>query len=48
MVFDDYLWGAPLTVTHKPKLAIDFFTTLFGEELDIIHLGYQLIVKKKS
>lgn len=48
IVFDDYLWGAPLTVTHKPKLAIDFFTTLFGEELDIIHLGYQLIVKKKS
>lgn len=48
MVFDDYMWGAPLGILHKPKLAIDYFVTLFGEELDIVHLGYQLIVRKRS
>lgn len=47
LVFDDYMWGEPVAITHKPKLAIDCFTTLFGEELDIIHLGYQLIVRKR-
>ena len=48
MVFDDYLWGEPLPITHKPKLAIDYFTTLFAEELEFLHIGYQLVVRKKQ
>ena len=47
LVFDDYLWGEPLPLTHKPKIAIDCFTTLFAEELEFLHIGYQLIVRKK-
>ena len=47
LVFDDYLWGEPTTILHKPKIAIDYFTTLFAEELEFLHIGYQLIVRKK-
>ena len=48
LVFDDYLWGEPVTLLHRPKVAIDCFTTLFAEELDIVHLGYQFIVRKRK
>ena len=48
MVFDDYLWGDPRDVLHRPKIAIDTFTTIFAEEIDIVHVGYQLIVRKKE
>lgn len=47
LVFDDYLWGEPVAILHKPKIAIDCFTTLFAEELEFLHIGYQLIVRKK-
>lgn len=47
MVFDDYLWGPPRDVLHRPKAAIDAFCNLFAEEVEIIHVGYQLIVRKK-
>jgi predicted O-methyltransferase YrrM len=46
MVFDDYMWGDPRDVLHRPKLAIDMFTTLFGEELQPLHTGYQVVLKK--
>lgn len=48
MVFDDYLWGNPRDVLHRPKIAIDAFTNIFAEELQVIHSGYQLIVKRKE
>ncbi len=48
MVFDDYLWGEPRDVLHRPKAAIDAFTNMFAEELDIVHVGYQLVVRKKG
>ena len=48
MVFDDYLWGNPRDVLHRPKAAVDAFTTLFAEELEIIHVGYQAVVRKKG
>ncbi len=47
MVFDDYLWGEPKDLTHKPKLAIDFFVTLFAEELEYLHIGYQVAIRKR-
>jgi len=46
MVFDDYLWGIPRDVLHRPKPAIDAFTTIFAEEAGIISIGYQVAVKK--
>lgn len=48
MVFDDYMWGNPRDVLHRPKLAIDAFTNIFAEEAEIIHVGYQLVVRKKA
>jgi predicted O-methyltransferase YrrM len=46
MCFDDYGWGEPIPETHKPKLAIDAFITIFQEDLEVIHRGYQLIVQR--
>lgn len=48
MVFDDYMWGNPRDAMHRPKIAIDAFTNIFGEHLDIVHVGYQLAIKKKG
>jgi predicted O-methyltransferase YrrM len=48
MVFDDYMWGNPRDVLHRPKVAIDAFTNIFAEEAEIIHVGYQLVVRKKG
>ena len=47
MVFDDYMWGEPRDILHRPKIAIDAFTNIFGETAEIIHVGYQLVVRKK-
>lgn len=47
LVFDDYLWGPPRDVLHRPKLAIDAFVNIFAEQIDIIHSGYQFVVRKK-
>jgi predicted O-methyltransferase YrrM len=48
MVFDDYMWGNPRDALHRPKIAIDAFTNIFGETVEIIHVGYQLVVRKKG
>jgi predicted O-methyltransferase YrrM len=48
MLFDDYLWGGPRDILHRPKLAVDAFINAFSEQLDIVHLGYQAAVKKKE
>jgi len=47
MVFDDYLWGDARDILHRPKPAIDAFVNIFAEQLDILHAGYQLIVRKR-
>jgi predicted O-methyltransferase YrrM len=48
MVFDDYLWGEPRDILHRPKIAVDAFINAFAEEIDIVHVGYQLIVRKRE
>jgi predicted O-methyltransferase YrrM len=48
MVFDDYMWGNPRDALHRPKIAIDAFCNLFAEEAEIVHVGYQLVVRKKG
>lgn len=48
MVFDDYMWGNPRDILHRPKPAIDAFCNIFAEEAEIIHVGYQLVVRKKE
>jgi predicted O-methyltransferase YrrM len=47
MVFDDYLWRPPgFDVLQRPKVAADAFVNMFEDELQMTHLGYQLIVRK--
>ena len=46
MVFDDYMWGEPRDVLHRPKVAIDAFCNIFAETARIVHAGYQLVVQK--
>jgi predicted O-methyltransferase YrrM len=46
MVFDDYTWGASRDVLHRPKIAVDAFVNIFAEELQLLHVGYQLAVRK--
>jgi hypothetical protein len=49
MVFDDYLWSpSARDILHRPKAAIDAFCNLFAEEVEIVHVGYQLVVRKKG
>lgn len=48
MVFDDYMWGEPRDILHRPKPAIDAFCNIFAEEAQIVHVGYQLVVRKKG
>lgn len=48
LVFDDYLWGDSRDILHRPRLAVDMFANLFAEQLDIVHMGYQFAVKKRS
>ena len=48
MVFDDYMWGNPRDILHRPKSAIDAFCNIFAEEAEIVHVGYQLVVRKKG
>lgn len=47
MVFDDYLWGNPRDVLHRPKVAVDAFINLFAEQIEVVHVGYQMVVRKK-
>jgi len=46
MVFDDYVWGDPRDVLHRPKLAIDAFVNIFAEDLTVLHVGKQLVIKR--
>ena len=48
MVFDDYVWGDPRDILHRPKIAIDAFVNIFAEDLTVVHSGYQLVVKKRG
>ena len=46
MLFDDYLWQDVPGMLHRPKIAIDMFTTLFAEQAELVLCGYQLGIWK--
>lgn len=47
MLFDDYMWMAIPELLHRPKAAIDFFTTIFSEKCVVRMVGYQLAIQKQ-
>lgn len=46
LIFDDYRYPPDLPIELRPEYAIDVFVRLFGDELKILHSGYQFIVRK--
>lgn len=46
-IFDDYSWDKYLEDYDNPRLAIDAFLACYKPELEIMHTGYQVIVRKK-
>jgi len=49
LIFDDYLWlDKNLPEELRPTIAIDSFITANRNLLEIIHRGYQMIVKKRE
>jgi predicted O-methyltransferase YrrM len=46
MLFDDYLWTDMPALLHRPKIAIDYFSTLFAEQSQLVLLGEQLALRK--
>jgi predicted O-methyltransferase YrrM len=45
-IFDDYM--IKREGNKSPKFAIDSFLTIYAELIDVIHIGYQVIVKRKE
>lgn len=45
MIFDDYLWR-DITDLQNPKIGIDCFLQAYKGSYTILHVGYQLIIKK--
>ena len=46
MIFDDYEFTFPDSPEDDTKIGIDVFLEMFGSQLEIVHKGYQLIVRK--
>lgn len=47
MIFDDYDWYAFNDPLLQPKIAIDAFLQVYGRQVDLLHHGYQVIVRKR-
>jgi predicted O-methyltransferase YrrM len=49
IIFDDYGWKDPsdLSPQNSPELAINVFCHVFEKQYDVIHQGWQVIIKKK-
>jgi len=46
MIFDDYEFTFPDSPEQDTKIGIEVFLEMFGSQLEVVHKGYQLIVKK--
>ncbi len=48
LIFDDYLWNIEIPVDLIPKGSIDTFLMAFGDEIELLHHGYQVVVRKSK
>lgn len=46
LILDDYGFDDPRFPDHRPKSAIDAFLHAFIQEYDVLHRGFQIIVRK--
>ncbi|MCP4674855.1 MAG: class I SAM-dependent methyltransferase [Deltaproteobacteria bacterium] len=48
LIFDDYAWRQKsLPISLAPRIAIDAFLSAYGDELELVHQQYQVIVRKR-
>lgn len=55
VIFDDYRWSGtggpgrrPLPAELRPQVAVDAFVTAYRNEVEIVHRGYQMILRKQN
>ena len=48
IIFDDYRWGREYPDEIRPGIAIDAFISAHRNHLELVHQGYQVIVRKKE
>lgn len=46
ILFDDYTWRGVHGILNQPKLAIDTFTTVYTDKVQILFVNHQLAVRK--
>jgi predicted O-methyltransferase YrrM len=47
--FDDYLWDDPKwNQDGQPKEAIDAFLTVYSKEIELLHQGYQVWIRRRG
>ena len=48
LIFDGYEWERHPSPLDRPKIAIDAFMTIFQRSLSVVHVGYQVLLKKTA
>ena len=48
IIFDDYAWKPEKPPETRPQMGIDTFLNDFQTRIEILHKGYQVIVKRKN
>lgn len=48
LLLDDYGWGLELPPLERPKLAIDLFLRAFRSRVEVLHEGYEVILRKSD
>ena len=46
LIFDDYGWDGP--VEFPPRQAIDVFLQLWMTQMEVLHKGYQVIIRRRG
>ena len=47
MIIDDYLWGNGRPALDTPEPAVEAFLRIFARQIEMIHMDYQVIIRKK-
>lgn len=47
MLVDDYLWDQAPADCDRPKAAVDSFVRCFANQVDVLHQGWQVHLRKK-
>lgn len=48
LLFDDYLWEPKKQASQRPQMAIDLFLEFFAGRFELVHQGYQVVIRKRS